>query len=55
MPKDFPMHTKKIFIIEDDNMTIEILKFIFLKKDMNFLFQKMVWMLLKEFLKKTRI
>lgn len=23
------MHTKKIFIIEDDNMTIEILKFIF--------------------------
>jgi DNA-binding response OmpR family regulator len=26
------MHTKKIFIIEDDNMTIEILKFIFSKE-----------------------
>lgn len=26
------MHMKKIFIIEDDNMTIEILKFIFYKE-----------------------
>lgn len=32
MPKDFAMQTKKIFIIEDDNMTIEILKYIFSKE-----------------------
>jgi two-component system response regulator VicR len=32
MQKDFPMVTKKIFIIEDDNMTIQILKFIFSKE-----------------------